>query len=148
VIEQRVSKTQAQVGDTIDFTLVVTYEEGFGRADDVLIWHELPAHMAIQEATTTWGDLTIQDTAVRVDIDELFLHDVVTVTLRSDVQPWQINRFGITSSVETTTDEIDVSNNKDSVILTFAPPMGDSRPLPLRPVAAWLTREHTARGAL
>jgi hypothetical protein len=64
------------------------------------------------------------------------------------VQPWQINRFGITSSVETTTDEIDVSNNKDSVILTFAPPMGDSRPLPLRPVAAWLTREHTARGVL
>jgi hypothetical protein len=148
VIDQRVSTTQAQVGDTIDFTLVITYEEGYGRADDVRIWHELPPQMAIQEAATTWGDLTIQGSAIQVDIAELFLHDEVTVTLRSNVQSWQESRIGITSSVETTTDEIDLSNNQDSVILTFAPPVGDSRHLLPHPVAASVARAHDERGLM
>jgi hypothetical protein len=146
VIDQRASTTQAQVGDTIDFTLVVTYAEGYGRADDVRIWHELPAQMAIQEATTTWGDLTIQGTAIQVDMAELFLHDVVTVTLRSSVQSWPASRVGITSSVETTTDEIDLNNNQDSVMFTFALPVGNSRHLLPHPVAAYGMRAHGERG--
>jgi fimbrial isopeptide formation D2 family protein/LPXTG-motif cell wall-anchored protein len=117
-IVKQVSSTEVNVGDVIEYVLTVTHAEGDGWADDVVIEDTLPSSVEVIDATTSWGTLTINGNTVRVEIDQLFPGDVVTVRIQArvlSIPTAENNRND--ASVSTISEERTLANNRASVVI-------------------------------
>jgi uncharacterized repeat protein (TIGR01451 family)/LPXTG-motif cell wall-anchored protein len=144
-LDKQVSSSTVNVGDTIEYVLTITHAEGDGWADDVVIEDTLPSSVELIGATTSWGELSTSGNTVRVEIDQLFPGDVVTVRIQARVL--SIPTSGTDrndASVSTISEETTLANNRDSVVIggggeddspnatpTAQPPVVEATPEPI-----------------
>jgi LPXTG-motif cell wall-anchored protein/uncharacterized repeat protein (TIGR01451 family) len=113
-----VSSSEVNVGDEIEYVLTITHAEGDAWADDVVIEDTLPASVELIDATTSWGTLSTSGNTVRVEIDQLFPGDVVTVRIQARVLSIPTDTDNRNdASVSTISDERTLSNNRASVVI-------------------------------
>jgi uncharacterized repeat protein (TIGR01451 family) len=117
-IIKQVSSSEVNVGDEIEYVLTITHAEGDAWADDVVIEDTLPSSVELLGATTSWGDLEFSGNSVRVEIDQLFPGDVVTVRIQARVLsiPTAANNRN-DASVSTISEERTLANNRASVVI-------------------------------
>jgi hypothetical protein len=119
-IVQEVTDTTPQPGDTLAFSITVQHQEGVRYAEEVLIFEELPAFLDIVHAETSWGDLTVADNQVRVEIGYLLPDDVVQVYIIAQMndQPAP-EQLQVIASVATATEDRVPWNDTAAVMLTM-----------------------------
>ncbi len=92
------------------FTITTTHIDGRANAEQVVIFVELPAFLDVEQVTTTWGTLSVNDHRVQVSIPILFPRDqvILEVTARVNQEPLpellQVIASVATDSLETTLD--------------------------------------------
>jgi hypothetical protein len=96
----------------------VRHIEGDAWADDVIIEDVLPSVLSIVGAETSWGSVSTSGNTVRVEIDQLFPGDTITITIYAAVTG-EITDSSITNTatVSSSTDELDSSNNTSTITL-------------------------------
>ncbi len=125
-IIKQVSSSEVNVGDEIEYVLTITHAEGDAWADDVVIEDTLPSSVELLDATTSWGDLEYSGNSVRVEIDQLFPGDVITVRIQARVLsiPTAANNRN-DASVSTRNEERTLANNRASVVIGGVSSDGD-----------------------
>ncbi|NNJ12283.1 DUF11 domain-containing protein [Chloroflexales bacterium ZM16-3] len=114
--------SNAQVGDTVEFTLTAT-NRGNIPASNVVIEDTLPSFLALEGVSATRGDVSVNGATIRVTIGDLAPGEVVTVTITARVvssaaPPNNSNIATIASSDATD----DPSNNSSAVSLNVDQP--------------------------
>jgi uncharacterized repeat protein (TIGR01451 family) len=136
-IAKSMDRGEVGIGDTVDFLLTVTNEDG--RSDNVVVRDTLHACFSIVNATTSWGDLTREGNTVVVTIERLFDEDVVTIHIlaRLTCQPGE-GEASNTATVSSTSDDDEEEDNVSSVMFQVGetatptlPPTDTPTPTPL-----------------
>jgi uncharacterized repeat protein (TIGR01451 family) len=105
----------------VDFAIHVT-NNGDGTARDVVVVDKLPAFLALDYVTTTWGSATVEGNTARVDIGELLPDDKVVIHIHARVlahafPPYNSDTVVLSSA---TTDKNKQNNTVTFLVWTFA----------------------------
>jgi uncharacterized repeat protein (TIGR01451 family)/LPXTG-motif cell wall-anchored protein len=128
-ITKLANRTTVQVGDSVDFSIIVT-NLGNAPATEVVVEDTLPSFLALDGVSATRGDVSVNGATVRVTIGDLAPGETVTISISARVvataaPPDNSNVATVTSGSGTD----DPSNNTSSVsLITEAPPAPASLP--------------------
>jgi uncharacterized repeat protein (TIGR01451 family) len=121
-ITKSVSPSEAQIGDTVDFTLHVT-NHGDKTADDVVVTDSLPDFLDVLDAGADRGDVRVDGRTVTVVIGALAPGEVITIHIRAQVNA-QAQPPGGTNTARLTTSSDSNDTNDDSASASVSIPQG------------------------
>jgi uncharacterized repeat protein (TIGR01451 family)/LPXTG-motif cell wall-anchored protein len=128
VITKSGSVSTAQVGDTVEYTIIVT-NQGNATAENVVVEDTLPSFLSLEGVSATRGDVSVSGNTVRVTIGDLAPGEVVTITITAKViasaAPPNNSNIATVSSTSATDDP---SNNSSSASLLVEQPSPTAAP--------------------
>jgi uncharacterized repeat protein (TIGR01451 family) len=144
-LAKSVSAAEAQIGDTLDFTLIVT-NYGDKTAEDVVVTDPLPDFLDVVDVTTDQGTATIDGRTVVVTIGAVAPGAVITIHIRASVNERAQPPVGAnTATLTTSSDSNDTSDDVASVSIAITPGLVlAATPSPTAPLEQTATPEQPA----